>query len=74
MIDWPGLLFPIWLVFLCPPKKENSDIELDKKNIKKEYKIKNVKKKIIHTKEESNYVVTPCEIINGECIKHKHNK
>jgi len=58
MIEWPGLLLPIWLLFLCPPKKNNLD------NQTKPKKIIEIKKK--------DYFETPCQIIEGECKTHNH--
>jgi hypothetical protein len=42
MIEWPGLLFPIWLAFFFPPQKSDTE---KKPVIVKEFKQKKKTKK-----------------------------
>ena len=42
MIEWPGLLFPLWLAFFFPPQKDDTE---KKQPIVKESKQKKKNKK-----------------------------
>ena len=65
MNDWFGILLPLWLMFLFPPKKDDMNSPYKKEVI-------NAPKPKDQLK-DSNYIGTPCEIDkNGQCIRHKH--